>query len=320
MEEEGGFVTVKRRNKKKHHQDIKIEERAQDLKLKLCLTCQKFGHKQCLDKIVCKFCQGSHLSKNCKNKTRPSCFHCSGSHRTGNEKCGLLIIAQKIEQLRYDEEISKDQYKNLNILLNDLVASQKPSFQSNQKQRAIKFDLTSPSSSSYTKNISLKFYNGHNNTSEIRIFKEISETFYNGYCSIFTDGSKSQKGVGSSVFVSNLPIVFNWRLNDNCTILESEKYAILEALRWISSNISGRNCVIYSDCKNALSEIKGRTDSSGCHLVKKIQGLMSRISMKGVQVYIQWIPAHKSIIGNENADSYAKIATSKEVISPMKNP
>ena len=123
-------------------------------------------------------------------------FSCSGLHRTLNEKCGILINAQKIEQLKNKEEMSKGQYIKYINPINNLVASQKPRLRSNQKHRATNFDLTPSSSSFYAKNVRLKFYNVQYNTSKMRIFKDISETIQNGYYSCFTDGSKSSRILG----------------------------------------------------------------------------------------------------------------------------
>ena len=49
------------------------------------------------------------------------------------------------------------------------------------------FDLMPTLSTSYAKNVRLNFYNSKYDTTEIRIFKEISETLYNGYYSFFID-------------------------------------------------------------------------------------------------------------------------------------
>ena len=77
---------------------------------------------------------------------------------------------------------------------------------------------------------------------------------------IFTDGSKSELGVGAGIVIfksGNLINSMKYRLNKRCTNNQAEQLAILKALEF-TENIGreDKTATIYTDSRMALDSIK----------------------------------------------------------------
>ena len=149
------------------------------------------------------------------------------------------------------------------------------------------------------------------------IFNWLRFSVYAGYCSFYTDGSKSEHGVGSSVFIGNSGVSLSWRLHGDHSVMASELFAIFHALKWIDGNMDNCKCVIFSDSRGALSLISCHYISSYAFLVSGIHLLILDLVNKGVEICFQWVPAHCGILGNEVADSLAKNAVSYSDITHL---
>lgn len=126
----------------------------------------------------------------------------------------------------------------------------------------------------------------------------------------FTDGSKStsEEKVGLAVFSPELNIEFKERINNYCTIYEAEALAISRALDFlIDSNV--KTSVIFSDSLSVLNNLKNPIISRRTHpWILHIINSLHNGHKKGLDIRIVWIPSHRGIPGNENADSLAKEA------------
>ena len=129
---------------------------------------------------------------------------------------------------------------------------------------------------------------------------------HRGSVFIFTDGSKSNAGVGFGAVSKD----FNryGALPKCASIFTAELHAILIALKQIVS-LSERRFVIFSDSRSALQALE--MYNSLHPLIMEILEWMILARRKGKEITFCWIPAHVGIVGNEKADELAKFAALK---------
>ncbi|GFT90471.1 RNase H domain-containing protein [Trichonephila clavipes] len=128
---------------------------------------------------------------------------------------------------------------------------------------------------------------------------------YNRYSAIYTDGSKRADYAGCG---SIEDIMHGYRFDTSpCSVFTAEAVAIYRALPPIDSNMPRKYC-IYTDSMSVLEALENYNDR--CHpVVCKILDITSRLYSKGFDIVFCWLPSHVGIIGNEQADSAAKSAT-----------
>ncbi|GFX25482.1 RNase H domain-containing protein [Trichonephila clavipes] len=128
---------------------------------------------------------------------------------------------------------------------------------------------------------------------------------YSRYSAIYTDGSKRADYVGCGVVIED--IMHGYRLDTSCSIFTAEAVAIYRALQSIDSTMPRKYC-IYTDSMSVLEALENYHDR--CHpVVCTILDITSRLYSKGFDIVFCWLPSHVGIIGNEQADSAAKSAT-----------
>ncbi|GFT76737.1 RNase H domain-containing protein [Trichonephila clavipes] len=128
---------------------------------------------------------------------------------------------------------------------------------------------------------------------------------YSRYSAIYTDGSKRADYVGCGVVIED--IMHGYRLDTSCSIFTAETVAIYRALQLIDSTMPRKYC-IYTDSMSVLEALEIYHDR--CHpVVCTILDITSRLYSKGFDIVFCWLPSHVGIIGNEQADSAAKSAT-----------
>ena len=124
-----------------------------------------------------------------------------------------------------------------------------------------------------------------------------------GQQKIYTDGSKSENGVGSAVVHGNDTYVA--KLPDSASIFTAEMNAIIQALNIVHDS-KHKKFVIYSDSKSVLESLDKLNASHP--LIQKAQEWLFRISCRRKYVTFCWVPAHVGIQGNERADCEARDA------------
>ena len=152
---------------------------------------------------------------------------------------------------------------------------------------------------------------------KVCIFNALRNEEYAEYLSFYTDGSKSEQGVGSAVFIGDIGIALSWRIHQRHSVIASELYAILRALKWILENMNDCKCVIFTDSRSALALITNHVVTSYAFLITSIHYLILDLDIKGIEICLQWIPSHCGIIGNEVVDVLAKSAVQYEEITPL---
>ncbi|GFV71171.1 RNase H domain-containing protein [Trichonephila clavipes] len=128
---------------------------------------------------------------------------------------------------------------------------------------------------------------------------------YRRYSAIYTDGSKRADNVGCEVVIEDA--THGYLLDPSCSVFTAEAVAIYRALQAIDPNMPHEYC-IYTDSMSVLEAIENYNDR--CHpVVCNILDITSRLYSKGFDIVFCWLPSHVGIIGNEQADSAARSAT-----------
>ena len=142
------------------------------------------------------------------------------------------------------------------------------------------------------------------------IFKDLQSSNYSSYLEIYTDGSVFSDDPSTSaamvVVYPETTISKNWKLSPLMSILSAELYAIREALKYVRTNVCNvHGVVVYSDSQSGIYLLQNTRPKTNIHYVFEIQSLMLYLNSR-FPVIIQYIPGHKNIEGNEQADLAAK--------------
>ena len=127
---------------------------------------------------------------------------------------------------------------------------------------------------------------------------------------IYTDGSKTEEGVGSGYIVykgRNVLFDGEHRLDDHCTVFQAEVFAIFESVRrlFILPECGGAKFVkIFTDSAAAMYSLKKRKCRS--KLVFYTMKMINKLAEMNVYISIVWIKAHVGYTGNKAADRLAK--------------
>ncbi|HIP25812.1 MAG TPA: hypothetical protein EYG81_05080, partial [Archaeoglobus profundus] len=127
---------------------------------------------------------------------------------------------------------------------------------------------------------------------------------YGRHNEIYTDGSKSNEGVGFAVISTNSKI--QKRLRTEASVFTAELYAILAAVKEIEFDNNLRT-IIYSDSRSAIEAIREYNPKHP--IVTQIKFELHKKKLEGKITRVCWIPAHVGIKGNEEADKTAKEAS-----------
>ena len=136
-------------------------------------------------------------------------------------------------------------------------------------------------------------------------FNEVKQKYLD-FCHIYTDGSKVETKVASA-YVCPYG-TRGYRLRDGCSIFTAEVEAIDKALNYVKVS-SVERFVIFSDSMSVLQVIESQESKNP--LVNRVLQTCQKIISNGKFITFCWIPSHRDIRGNEDADRAAKDALSK---------
>jgi ribonuclease HI len=127
---------------------------------------------------------------------------------------------------------------------------------------------------------------------------------------IFTDGSKTGKGVGAGIAFFGFGLRINnlqCRLNKGCTNNQAEQLAILTALKHTKNmQTTEKTVTIHTDSLITLDSL--RNGNIHTFLIEEIRKQLNEMTTKNWKIILRWVKAHAGVIGKELADKLAKEA------------
>jgi len=127
----------------------------------------------------------------------------------------------------------------------------------------------------------------------------------------FTDGSKANSGTGSGIFGLRPISSFSFPLGKFATVFQTEIYAILQcAYENIRRAYKNKQILIFSDSQASLSGLKV---TSGM-VAECLDALSALASLN--KVTLAWVPGHRGISGNEEANKLARQASATPLLGP----
>ncbi|GBM63651.1 hypothetical protein AVEN_10129-1 [Araneus ventricosus] len=125
---------------------------------------------------------------------------------------------------------------------------------------------------------------------------------------IFTDGSKTEHGVGAAFCVLTNDIwAYQWssKLNDNNNVFQAELTALHEVIIY-ASHLSNHNTFkIHVDNRASIMA------SSNLKSTNQTARQISKILLTNPRINVSWVKAYAGNISNERADQLAKEATQR---------
>lgn len=142
------------------------------------------------------------------------------------------------------------------------------------------------------------------------------EQAYENFCKwpeyqfVYTDGAKHQNSVSSAMYDCKLKIGLCSKIDNNASIFSAEASAIIIALHHIERfRHQCSKWAIVSDSMSVLNSLKNdKISAKTNYIVHDIKQTWYDLQSLGTDIIFIWTPAHKGVVGNENADFLAKYA------------
>lgn len=137
--------------------------------------------------------------------------------------------------------------------------------------------------------------------------REIMDNHINSI-KIYTDGSKTNIGVGAAFYVEDDNHYGKFKLPREASIFTAEALALSKALTYVYDS-EEKDFIILSDSKSVLTALKGNLIKPNVNwILLQIKEKVKNCIEEEKNITFCWIPAHCNIKGNEKADLAAKSA------------
>lgn len=137
-------------------------------------------------------------------------------------------------------------------------------------------------------------------------FREIKELNYKGYKHIYTDGSKSEIGVGAAAITEGQ--AKSASLPKHASIFTAEAYAVHMTVDLIRTS-KRKKFSVFTDSRSVLQALDSSIPTNP--LIRKLKHKLADLQQDQKEVELCWVPGHAGIPGNETADRKAKEAARK---------
>ncbi len=127
----------------------------------------------------------------------------------------------------------------------------------------------------------------------------------------YTDGSRINNKIVSSCIIPKKSKVIKKFLGarTRCTVYIRELQGIQNSLSYAPGQNQSLGIQIFTDNQAALQALENPNKFSAQQIMQIITQHIDDLRARGMPIYLQWIPAHKNINGNDEADIVAKKAT-----------
>lgn len=136
---------------------------------------------------------------------------------------------------------------------------------------------------------------------------------YSDFYKIYTDGTKCNTGTGFGFYDPQTLISVSHKLNPLFTIANAELIGILEAIKYANEKGKKKICIL-TDSKSGCQMILNCRKLEN-YIVNEIYIFLEKTDIS--KVVIQWIPSHTGILGNERADTAAKLSLNRQTVLPF---
>lgn len=144
-----------------------------------------------------------------------------------------------------------------------------------------------------------------NLTTQKQLVLQLIANKYRNTYQIYTDGSILNSSVGCGYYDAQDKFSHSYKLKPGYTILSAEIVAIINAIDY-ANNKNIEELVIFTDSKNTCTLLSKPFQTENSLIIK----LLNKIQQSNInKIYIQWIPSHIGLIGNDRADHAAKMGT-----------
>lgn len=135
------------------------------------------------------------------------------------------------------------------------------------------------------------------------------------YISIYTDESSVDSHVGAAAVCpatgrsKSTYLGSSSSTTNHLAELQGINLALNMAQDLATDSSTGRQVAIWSDSQAAVRSLGRSEGRSGAQISMQIRQRVQSLQERGHAVTVRWIPSHKSILGNAEADNAAKQAT-----------
>ena len=133
---------------------------------------------------------------------------------------------------------------------------------------------------------------------------------YQEFRHIYTDGSKTDSGVGAAAIsnttrkIATLPHI--------ATVFTAEIHAMQLGCQIIKDQQNADGCDKFLICSDSLSVVSSlMSPNQGNEAMRRLQASIHEILIKNITIVVLWIPGHSNIYGNDCADNAAREASSR---------